>query len=68
MTQKRKSRTFAAFVNTFRGVINEEGWRSVYHGVVAYDRKGREIPSSVNCCYNDDYYSTDQILPLAQAL
>jgi hypothetical protein len=64
----RKSRTFCAFIHTFRGLTNLEGNHEVYYGVVAYDKKGREIPSSVNCCFNSDYYSTDQILPLAQAL
>ena len=64
----RKSRTSYAFIHTFKGKTNFEGNHEVYYGVVAYDKKGREIPSSVNCCFNSDYYSTDQILPLAQAL
>ena len=64
----RKSRTSYALLHTFWGKTNAEGNREVYYGVVAYDKKGREIPSSVNCCFNSDYYSTDQILPLAQAL
>lgn len=64
----RKSRTSYALIHTFRGRANMEGHREVYYGVVAHDKKGREIPSSVNCCFNSDYYLPEQILPLAKAL
>jgi hypothetical protein len=68
MKKVRKSRAFAAFVDTFSGIYTEDGIRAVYYTVVPYDKKGREIPSSVQCCYNSEYYSYDDILPMTQAL
>jgi hypothetical protein len=47
---------------------NDEGIRTVYYTVVPYDKKGREIPSSVNCCYNSDYFEHEDILMITQAL
>ena len=64
----RKSRVAYAFIHIFHGRATLEGNRDTYYGVVAYDKKSREIPSSVNCCFNGDYYQTDQIVTLAQAL
>lgn len=60
----RKSRVVYAFINVFRSRANSE----TYYGVVAYDKKQREIPSSVNCCFNGDYYPTEQIVTLTKAL
>ena len=60
----RKSRVAYAFINVFRSRANSE----TYYGVIAYDKKQREIPSSVNCCFNGDYYRTEQIVTLAKAL
>jgi hypothetical protein len=68
MKKTRKSRAFAAFVETFNGLVTDEGFQTVYYTVVPYDKKGRIIPSSVNCCYNAEYYSYDDILPMTQAL
>jgi hypothetical protein len=68
MKKARKSRAYAAFVETFNGLVTDEGFQTVYYTVVPYDKKGRVIPSSVNCCYNAEYYGYDDILPMTQAL
>ena len=68
MKKSRKSRVAAAFISVFHGVETEDGTHAVYYMVTPYDKKGREIPSSVNCAYNSEYYSYDDILPTAQAL
>ena len=68
MKKARKSRAYAAFANTFYGMSNNEGNRTVYYAVIPYDKKGREIPSSVNCCYNSDYFEHEDILMITQAL
>jgi hypothetical protein len=68
MKKSRKSRVAAAFISVFHGIETEDGTHSVYYVVTPYDKKGREIPSSVNCAYNSEYYSYDDILPTAQAL
>jgi hypothetical protein len=68
MGKTRKSRVSSASVSLLYGVQTEGGTQSVYYVVTPYDKKGREIPSSVNCVYNSDYYSYDEILPTAQAL
>lgn len=68
MRKVRKSRTQSAGIMIFSGKLNEEGQSEQYYAVIAYDKKGREIPSSVNCCYNSAYYAASDILSLAQAL
>jgi hypothetical protein len=68
MKKARKSRVAAAFVTLLHGVVTEEGTQSVFYVVTPYDKKGREIPSSVNCAYNSEYYAYESILPTAQAL
>jgi len=62
MKRTNKSRVAFASYKLYSGVS------SVYYLLIAYDKKGREIPSSVNCVYNSDYCSEDQILRMAQAL
>ena len=68
MKKARKSRVSSASVSLLYGIPTEEGTQAVYYVVTPYDKKGREIPSSVNCAYNSEYYSYDSILPTAQAL
>lgn len=68
MKKARKSRVFSASVSLLYGVPTEDGTQAVYYVVTPYDKKGREIPSSVNCAYNSDYYAYESILPTAQAL
>ena len=68
MKKARKSRVSSAAVSLLYGIPPEEGTQAVYYVVTPYDKKGREIPSSVNCAYNSEYYSYDSILPTAQAL
>jgi hypothetical protein len=36
--------------------------------VVPYDRRGREIPSSVSCAYNADYYGPEEAVAMVGAL
>jgi hypothetical protein len=68
MKKARKSRVSSASVSLLYGIPTEEGTQAVYYVVTPYDKKGREIPSSVNCAYNSEYYAYDDILPIAQAL
>jgi hypothetical protein len=65
---KRKSRVSFAAISLLYGISTEEGTQAIYYVVTPYDKKGREIPSSVNCAYNSEYYAYDNILPTAQAL
>jgi hypothetical protein len=68
MKKSRKSRVSSASVSLLYGIHTEEGGQAIYYVVTPYDKKGREIPTSVNCAYNSDYYAYDEILPTAQAL
>ena len=68
MKKARKSRAHAALISTFNGVLTNENYQTVYYTVVPYDKKGREIPSSVTCCYNADYFDHDEILTITQSL
>ena len=68
MKKPRKSRVATTTVSLLYGILTEEGSQAIYYVVTPYDKKGREIPSSVNCAYNSDYYAYDDILPTAQAL
>jgi len=52
----------------FYGIPTDEGTQALYYAVTPYDKKGREIPSSVNCVYNSEYYAYEDILSTAQAL
>ena len=62
MKKIRKSRVHSASIQALVGMHN------VYYLVVPYDKKMREIPSSVNCAYNSEYFSPQQALQMAQAL
>jgi len=62
MKKTRKSRVVSAAVETMLGSAG------VYYLVTPYDKKGREIPSSVQCAYNADYFSPQQLFTIAQAL
>jgi hypothetical protein len=68
MKKVKKPRTQSAGITIFLSRPNEEGHCEQYYAVIAYDKKGREIPSSVNCCYNSSYYAASDILSLAQVL
>jgi hypothetical protein len=68
MKKPRKSRVATTTVSLLYGILTEEGGQAIYYVVTPHDKKGREIPSSVNCAYNSDYYAYDDILPTAQAL
>jgi hypothetical protein len=68
MKKARKSRVASAFISLLHGIQTEDGTQAIYYMVTPYDKKGREIPSSVNCAYNSEYYSYESILPTAQAL
>ena len=68
MKKARKSRAHSALISTFNGVLTHEGYQTVYYAVTPYDKKGREIPSSVTCCYNTDYFGHDEIFTITQSL
>lgn len=68
MTNPRKSRVTSASVSLLNGIFTSDGTHATYYMVDSYDKKGRKIPSSVQCLFNSDYYSYDDILLTAQAL
>jgi hypothetical protein len=62
MKKSRKSRVASASVQTMVGLAG------VYYLVTPYDKKGREIPSSVQCAYNAEYFSPQQAFMVSKAL
>jgi hypothetical protein len=62
MKKTRKSRVASASIETMFGSAG------VYYLVTPYDKKGREIPSSVLCAYNSEYFSPQQVFVISQAL
>jgi hypothetical protein len=62
MKKSRKSRVVSASLETMIGIAG------VYYLVTPYDKKGREIPSSVHCAYNSEYFSPQQAFTISQAL
>lgn len=62
MKKPRKPRATFASLAVFRGV------RDMYVIVVPYDRRGREILSSVNCVFNADYFSPEEAQAMVNAL
>lgn len=62
MKKFRKSRAVFASVYIYQGNLHS------YFLVTAYDKKGREIPSSVNCAYNAEYYNENQAMRMAGSL
>jgi hypothetical protein len=68
MKKARKSRAHSARIITFLGYIGKQGYQTVYYNVIPYDKKGKEIPSSVNCCYHAGYFDYDDLLTITQSL
>ncbi len=62
MNKTRKSRVTSATIETMVGLTG------VYYLVTPYDKKGREIPSSVHCAYNSEYFSPQQTFTMSRAL
>jgi len=62
MKKFRQSRAVYASLQNYNGVVHS------YFLVTPYDKKGREIPTSVNCAYNAEYYSADQAMLMAGSL
>jgi hypothetical protein len=62
MKKTRKSRVTSATIETMVGLTG------VYYLVTPYDKKGREIPSSVHCAYNSEYFSPQQTFTMSRAL
>lgn len=62
MKKSKKSRAVYAALNSFKGLVHE------YYLVIPYDKKGREIPSCVNCAYNSHYFSREEAMLMAGAL
>jgi hypothetical protein len=58
----RKSRVDSASIIPFRGA------NDVYFLVIPYDKRGKEILSSVNCAFNSEYYTPEGALVLSKAL
>ena len=58
----KKSRAVYASLATYNGA--QHG----FYLVTPYDKKGREIPSSVNCAYNSEYFSPREAMLMAGAL
>jgi hypothetical protein len=68
MKKLRKPRVDSIVVDGIPSLYYQEGVDFYYYLVRLYDKKGREIPSSVNCAYSSAYYSHEQILKMAKAL
>ena len=62
MRKARKSRVHSASISTMVGMHH------MYFLVVPFDKNMREIPTSVSCAYNAEYYTPQQALRMAQAL
>lgn len=62
MKKVRKSRVVSASIETMVGLSG------VYYLVTPYDKKGREIPSSVQCAYNAEYFSPQQAFTMSRSL
>ncbi len=62
MKKARKSRVDSIELNVYRIGVG------LYYTVTPYDKKSRQIPSSVNCAYNEQYYSAEMLLKVAKAL
>jgi hypothetical protein len=62
MKKSRKSRVASTSVETMIGLAG------VYYLVTPYDKKGREIPSSVQCAYNAQYFTPHQVFQISTAL
>ena len=62
MKKTRKSRVASASLETMVSIVG------VYYLVTPYDKKGREIPSSVHCAYNTEYFSPQQAFTMSRAL
>jgi hypothetical protein len=62
MKKFKKSRAVYASANLYKGIIHS------YWLITPYDKKGREIPSSVQCAYNAEYYSSSSAMKMAAAL
>jgi hypothetical protein len=62
MKKTRKPRATQAALRIFQGI------QDTYVTVIPYDRKGREIPSSVSCVYNTDFYTAEEARAMVKAL
>jgi len=62
MKKPRKPRATQATLQLFRGA------QDVYVLVTPYDKRGREIPSSVSCAYNTEYFSQNETMAMVSAL
>ena len=62
MKKVRKPRAVYASISEL------SGYHNVYYLVTPYDKRGREIPSSVTCAYNSEYYDYNSALRMTQSL
>jgi hypothetical protein len=62
MKKFKKSRAVFASVFIYQGQVHP------YYLVTPYDKRGREIPTSVNCAYNAEYYTERQAMRMAGAI
>lgn len=59
---RKKSRVTSVYLQQIQGV------KDVYFLVIPVDKKGRSIPSSVECAYNSAYYDESSAATMALAL
>jgi hypothetical protein len=64
MKKFKKSRVVYASLSVIVGP--KSGYE--YYLVTPYDKKGREIPSSVNCAYNSAYFESEEAMLMSEAL
>lgn len=62
MKKFKPSRAVFATAKLCKGSVNS------YWIVTPYDKKYREIPTSVQCAYNTEYFSSEEAMSMATAL
>lgn len=60
--KRKKSRVENVGVRMFNGAVD------TYYLTIPYDKKGRVIPSSVECAYNAQYFSPQETINMLRAL
>lgn len=50
------------------GIVLFQGINDTYYMTVPYDKKNRVIPSSVECAYNSQYFSTQAAVNMLRSL
>jgi hypothetical protein len=58
----KKPRVYSVYMTECRGKVSMHWWP------LPYDKKGRFIPSSVDCVYNQEYHSRSEALNMLRSL